>query len=50
VKGGHFRLRGAEIFVTPGVKKNFMGKRKRRGKLNWRSKRANKGKRPNLGN
>ena len=28
---------------------NSMGKRKRRGKLNWRSKRANKGRKPNLG-
>jgi hypothetical protein len=26
-----------------------MGKRKRRGKLNWRSKRANKGRKPCLG-
>lgn len=26
-----------------------MSKRKRRGKLNWRSKKANKGRKPNLG-
>jgi hypothetical protein len=26
-----------------------IGKRKRRGKLNWRSKRANKGKKPCMG-
>jgi hypothetical protein len=28
---------------------NVMGKRKRRGKLNWRSKKANHGRKPTLG-
>jgi hypothetical protein len=30
-------------------KERAMGKRKRRGKLSWRSKKANKGRKPNLG-
>jgi hypothetical protein len=30
-------------------KEGTMGKRKRRGKLNWRSKKANHGRKPALG-
>jgi hypothetical protein len=35
--------------VTYVGKEKKMGKRKRRGKLNWRSKKANKGRKPTLG-
>jgi hypothetical protein len=31
------------------VKECFMSKKKRRGKLNWRSKKANHGRKPNKG-
>jgi len=42
--GGYCRWKPVEA-----NRRNKMGKRQRRGKLRWRSKKANHGRKPNLG-
>jgi hypothetical protein len=48
-KENQFCLIKSGLFGKLNKKGDKMGKRKRRGKLNWRSKRANHGKAPSRG-